>query len=59
MISETFLDQKKGSDTPEKKCAFLQKNPDGNGFVCTVYPTRPPVCREFRCYRMLIHNRDG
>ena len=59
MISGTFLDQKKGSDTPEKKCAFLQKNPDGDGFVCTVYPTRPPVCREFRCYRMLIHNREG
>jgi uncharacterized protein len=59
MISETFLDQKKGSDTPEKKCTFLQKNPNSNGYVCMVYPTRPPVCREFRCYRMLIHNREG
>jgi hypothetical protein len=58
-ISGSFLDQKQGSRSPEKKCPFLRKNPAGNGFVCTIYPTRPPVCREFRCYRMLIHNREG
>lgn len=57
-ISETFL-SKQGTGTPEKKCIFSLKNPEGNGFVCTIYPTRPPVCREFRCYRMLIHDRDG
>ena len=58
-VSVSLSEQKTGSDTPEKKCSFLQKNPDGNGFVCTIYPTRPPVCREFRCYRMLIHNSEG
>jgi Fe-S-cluster containining protein len=57
-VSRALLDQKPGDPT-EKKCAFLMKNPDGTGFACTVYPTRPPVCREFRCYRMLIHNGEG
>jgi len=58
-ISGSYSEQKPGSENPEKKCPFLQKNPGGNGFVCTIYPTRPPVCREFRCYRMLIHNSKG
>ncbi|OPX61737.1 MULTISPECIES: YkgJ family cysteine cluster protein [unclassified Methanoregula] len=57
-ISDTFLNTQE-TGNQEKKCLFLIKNPEGNGFVCTVYPTRPPVCREFRCYRMLIHNREG
>jgi Fe-S-cluster containining protein len=58
-ISGTFLDKKEEPGNPEKKCAFLRKNPDGEGFVCVIYPTRPPVCRKFRCYRMLIRNREG
>ena len=58
-VSVTCSEQNPGSENPEKKCPFLQKNPGGNGFVCTIYPTRPPVCREFRCYRMLIHNSKG
>ena len=58
-ISATISDVKEGSDAPEKKCTFLRKNPDGNGFGCAIYPTRPPVCREFRCYHMLIHNCEG
>lgn len=58
-VSVTYSEQKPKSENLEKKCTFLQKNPDGNGFVCTIYPTRPPVCREFRCYRMLIHTSGG
>jgi len=58
-VAGTCSEQKPGSENPEKKCPFLQKNPDGNGFVCTVYPTRPMVCREFRCYRMLIYTSKG
>ncbi len=59
VVSGTYSEKKPESENPEKKCPFLWKNPDGNGFVCTIYPTRPPVCREFRCYRMLIHNSGG
>jgi Fe-S-cluster containining protein len=42
-----------------KGCPFMRKNPAGKGFVCAIYSTRPLICREFRCYRMLIHHREG
>jgi Fe-S-cluster containining protein len=34
----------------------MRKNHEGKGFACAIYPTRPTICREFRCYRMLIHH---
>jgi Fe-S-cluster containining protein len=37
-------------------CVFMRKNPEGRGFACSIYPTRPTICREFICYRMLIHH---
>ena len=40
----------------QKGCIFLRKDPAGEGFACAIYPTRPSICREFRCYRMLIHH---
>jgi Fe-S-cluster containining protein len=43
----------------KKACPFLCRNQNGAGFVCGIYETRPPVCREFRCYRMLIYDREG
>jgi uncharacterized protein len=44
---------------PEKKpCPFLRKDPSGEGTSCAIYATRPKVCRDFRCYRMLIRNRS-
>jgi Fe-S-cluster containining protein len=44
---------------PAKGCPFMQKNLSGDGFACAIYATRPRVCREFRCYRMLIFDGDG
>ena len=38
------------------RCMFMRKNPDDLGFACAIYPTRPTICREFLCYRMLIHH---
>jgi Fe-S-cluster containining protein len=43
----------------KKPCPFLCRNRNGEGFACGIYATRPPVCREFRCYRMFIYNREG
>ena len=43
-------------DAGEKACPFLRPNKEGEGSVCAIYSTRPPVCRAFRCYRMLIHD---
>ncbi len=55
----TSLDEK-NTGTSHKGCIFLRKNLHGKGFVCAVYPSRPSVCREFICYRMLIfHQQSG
>jgi uncharacterized protein len=58
-ISDTFSGESEQPGAGGKMCVFSRKNPHGNGFICTIYPTRPPVCRDFRCYRMLIKNREG
>ena len=44
---------------PVKGCPFMRENLAGDGFACAIYATRPQICREFRCYRMLIHHPDG
>jgi uncharacterized protein len=49
-------DSKEGK--PVKGCPFLKKNLSGDGFTCVVFTTRPRVCKEFRCYRMLIYDRE-
>jgi hypothetical protein len=43
----------------EKGCPFMRKDPAGKGIACAIYTTRPRICREFRCYRMLIQHPDG
>jgi uncharacterized protein len=52
-----------GSDTPsspgKEPCRFLRKSHQGAGFHCAIYSTRPKVCRDFRCYRMVIYNPEG
>lgn len=55
---EEDLEEMGGKDTPgsHKGCIFMRKNPEGKGFACAIYPTRPTICREFLCYRMLIHH---
>lgn len=51
----------RGSGIPagKKSCPFLCGKKDGDGFTCAIYATRPPICREFRCYRMLVCDRCG
>lgn len=44
---------------PVKGCPFMRRDPAGKGIACAVYSTRPQVCRDFRCYRMVILGRDG
>ena len=68
--NEIFLAHVEGDDTikypfdsPEKKpkkgCPFMKKNQSGDGFTCAIYATRPRICREFRCYRMVISDDKG
>jgi uncharacterized protein len=59
-IAEEFADG--GSVHPanaNNSCRFLRKDRQGDRTTCAIYQTRPKVCREFRCYRMLIRNREG
>jgi hypothetical protein len=55
---DAFADQSQ-NEAYSQWCPFMRKNNDGKGFICTVYPMRPLICREFQCYRMLIANRNG
>ena len=55
-IDEDFTSGTAGS---RQGCIFLRRNPAGPGFVCAIYPTRPRLCREFRCYHMVIFNARG
>ncbi len=50
--------QEDGKDIRHKGCVFTKKNPEGPGFICISYPSRPTICREFLCYRMLINHRE-
>jgi Fe-S-cluster containining protein len=59
-ISDEFAAEDATHSGREKKpCRFLRKNRHGEGTLCAVYSTRPKICRDFRCYRMLIRNREG
>jgi Fe-S-cluster containining protein len=56
-IEEEFTESDPREIDPARKgCIFMRKNPEGKGFACAIYPTRPNICREFKCYRMLIHH---
>jgi len=59
-IADTFTPEDQDRSSPEKRpCIFLRKKPDGDGTACAIYPTRPVVCRDFRCYRMLVYDNRG
>jgi Fe-S-cluster containining protein len=47
------------SGSEKKPCTFLRMSRHGGGNFCTIYSTRPKVCRDFRCYRMVIYNTEG
>lgn len=55
-VEEDFESRAAGQNLSPSPCLFLRKNPAGKGFACAVYPTRPTICRQFTCYRMLIHH---
>jgi hypothetical protein len=61
-IDETFTDGPTGSEAGHEyngRCIFQQPEPRGKGFVCAIYETRPRVCRDFRCYRLIIFDKSG
>lgn len=59
-IDDAFETGQDPDGGPEKKpCVFLRKNQQGEGNICAIYSTRPKVCRDFFCYRMIIYNPEG
>jgi uncharacterized protein len=59
-IEEEFGESDRGGPQGAPKgCIFLRKDPGGRGYTCAVYPTRPAICRNFTCYRMLIYHQSG
>ena len=56
---EALFSESLPEGTNPNACPFLRKNCNEAGFTCTVYPTRPHVCRDFHCYHMIIHNPEG
>jgi len=56
-IMDRYAESTPGAHDGRKPCPFLCRNRNGGGFVCGIYETRPPICREFRCYRMLIYDQ--
>ena len=59
-IEEEFEESDgKNPQDSHKSCVFMKKNPEGKGFACAIYATRPTICREFLCYRMMIHHPES
>jgi Putative zinc- or iron-chelating domain len=40
-------------------CPFLRNDPAHSRVCCIVHATRPDICREFQCWRLLILDREG
>lgn len=56
--TESPTGQTTGQDT-KPGCIFQQPGPKGEGFICAIYETRPRVCRDYRCYRMIVFDSTG
>ena len=57
-IDEDHLSDEAPEMGPARGCIFLRKDHVGRSYTCAIYPTWPPICRDFRCFRMLIY-RNG
>jgi Fe-S-cluster containining protein len=58
-IADTYSDGDCGhSCGGNRSCPFLRHR-EGGGSICAIYHSRPNICRDFRCYHMLIRNNQG
>ncbi len=59
-IADSFSDGECGHPfSGNRSCGFLRMHSEGEGSVCAIYSSRPNICRDFRCYHMLIRNSQG
>jgi len=55
---EIFEDKSIFKDLPDT-CPFFRFQPGSELAYCTVYHTRPEICRDYRCWRLLVLNHQG
>jgi hypothetical protein len=53
-----FFDKSIFQDQPEA-CPFLRYQSEDRKAYCTVHLTRPEICRDYGCWRVLILNSRG
>jgi uncharacterized protein len=53
-----FIDNSIFTEHPEA-CPFLRYRVEDGKACCTVHHTRPAICREYGCWRLLILNSRG
>jgi hypothetical protein len=57
-IAPLYRDKSIFSKMPDA-CPFLRRDPASGTAVCTVHGSRPWICREYRCWRLLIVDERG
>ena len=55
---EIFEDKSIFAKLPDA-CPFFRFRPGSELACCTVYQTRPEICRDYGCWRLLILNHQG
>jgi uncharacterized protein len=55
---ELFLDKSIFEKLPDT-CPFFRHRPGGELAYCTVHLTRPEICQDYGCWRLLILNHRG
>lgn len=53
-----FADTSIFQELPET-CFFFRRHPSDGKAYCTAHLTRPDICRDFGCWRILIQNQSG
>ena len=55
---DLFLDRSIFNILP-RACLFFRHQPGNRNACCTVYQTRPEICRDYECWRLLILDHQG
>lgn len=58
-ITPEYRDLHAHDSHPPGACPFLRKLPENGGYICTIHPFRPSLCREFKCKTMIIFDHEG
>ena len=54
-----LLDDRSVFEREPEACPFLRDDPANHRICCIVHATRPAICREFQCWRLLVLDPRG